>query len=315
MRNYLLTTVGALFVVFVFVQAFYNRPPLDFPLETFLTIEKGTPLQTIASDFEKRRIVRSAFWLKSFVTLRGGSGGAIAGDYFFKGRASALRIAERLVRGEYGLEETKVVIPEGLTNKEMAAIFARALPKFSAREFLALAAQKEGYLFPDTYQFLPNVSADIVIIAMEKNFNKKMSELESLVQISKKPLKDVVVMASLLEKEARTTDARRRISGILWKRLRLGMPLQVDAVFPYIFEGKLYDLTDGDLMTDSPYNTYKYKGLPPGAISNPGLDALRAAITPIDTQYLYYLSDKEGEMHYAKTHNEHLANRAKYLNL
>ncbi|TSC83813.1 MAG: UPF0755 protein [Parcubacteria group bacterium Gr01-1014_17] len=306
--------VIALFL-FAFVQAFYNRPPLDFPRETFLTIEKGTALAVIADDFDKRRIVRSPFWFKVFVTLRAGSDGAIAGDYFFRERASALRIAERLVTGEYGLEETRVVIPEGLTNKEIATLFARALPKFSAREFLSLAEKKEGYLFPDTYQFLPNIQASGVIAVMEENFNKKITGLEPLVQIFKKPLRDIIIMASLLEKEARTLDTRRRIAGILWKRLRLGMPLQVDAVFPYIFEGKAYDLTDGDLLVDSPYNTYKYKGLPVGAISNPGLDALRAAVTPIDTPYLYYLSDKNGDMHYAKTHEEHLVNRVRYLNM
>ncbi|MDP3661631.1 MAG: endolytic transglycosylase MltG [bacterium] len=303
------------FLLFAFVQAFYNRPPLNFPKETFLTIEKGTALSALADSFEERKLVRSAFWLKAFITLRAGSRGAVAGDYFFKDRSSALRIAERLVSGEYGLEETRVVIPEGLTNKEIASILARALPKFSAREFLSLAAKKEGYLFPDTYQFLPNVSASEVIAVMENNFSKKITELEPLIQIFKKPLRDVVIMASILEKEARTTDTRRSISGILWKRLRLGIPLQVDAVFPYIFEGKAYDLTNGDLLVDSPYNTYKYKGLPSGAIANPGLDALRAAVTPIDTPYLYYLSDKNGEMHYAKTHDEHLKNRARYLNL
>lgn len=315
MRISLLTFIGIVLFLFAFVQAFYNRSPLDFPKETFLTIENGTGLSTIADDFEKRKLVRSAFWLKAFVTLRAGSRGAVAGDYFFKERASALRIAERLISGEYGLEETSVVIPEGLTNKEVAAIFARALPKFSAREFLSLAEKKEGYLFPDTYNFLPNVSASAVIAAMEENFNKKITELEPLVQIFKKPLKEVVIMASILEKEARTTDTRRRISGILWKRLRLGIPLQVDAAFSYIFDGKAYDLTNGDLLVDSPYNTYRYKGLPLGAIANPGSDSLRSAVTPIDTPYLYYLSDKSGEMHYAKTHDEHLLNRARYLNL
>ncbi len=307
--------IGVVFISLALVHAFAFRAPSHFPDETFLTIEKGTPLQQVVTDFARRRLVRSGFWLRLLVTARRGDGGAVAGDYFFKQPASLPRIAERLSTGEFGLEETRVVIPEGLTNKEVAAAFARALPKWSAREFLSLAEKKEGYLFPDTYQFLPNVKPIDVVTTMENNFNKKIAELEPLIKIFKKPQRDVVIMASLLEKEARTTDTRRRIAGILWKRLRLGMLLQVDAVFPYIFDGKPYDLTDGDLLVDSPYNTYKYKGLPIGAISNPGLDALRAAVTPIDTPYLYYLSDKNGDMHYAKTHDEHLKNRAKYLNL
>lgn len=308
-------SIGVIFVSLLFLHALAFRAPAHFPNETFLMIERGTSLKTVTEDFEKRGLVRSGFWLRLLVTARRGDGGAVAGDYFFKKPASLSRIAERLAAGEFGLEETRITIPEGLTNKETAAIFARALPKFSAREFLSLAAKKEGYLFPDTYQFLPTVSASVVIATMEANFNKKITELEPLVQIFKKQIKDVVIMASLIEKEARTTDTRRRIAGILWKRLRLGIPLQVDAVFPYIFEGTTYDLTDGDLQVDSPYNTYRYKDLPPGAIANPGLDALRATLTPIDTPYLYYLSDKEGNMHYAKTHDEHLINRARYLNL
>lgn len=308
-------SMGVVFVALALLHAFAFRASTHFPTETFLTIERGTPLKTVTADFEKRGLVRSPFWLRLLITARRGDGGAVAGDYFFKKSASLPRIAERLAAGEFGLEEKRITLPEGLTNREVAAIFARALPKFSAREFLSLAAKKEGYLFPDTYQFLPNVSASAVIAAMEDTFNKKITDLQPLMQIFKKPLKNVVIMASLIEKEARTTDTRRRISGILWKRLRLGIPLQVDAVFPYIFEGKTYDLTDGDLLVDSLYNTYRYKGLPPGAIANPGLDALRATLTPIDTPYLYYLSDKNGNMHYAKTHEEHLLNRARYLNL
>jgi UPF0755 protein len=120
-------------------------------------------------------------------------------------------------------------------------------------------------------------------------------------------------MASLVEEEARTLETRRTIAGILWKRLKLGMPLQVDAVFPYIIGKNTYELSIGDLALDSPYNTYKYAGLPPAPITNPGLDAMLAAVTPTDSPYLYYLSDRNGKMHYARTHDGHLANKAAYL--
>lgn len=302
-------------IVFAFLYTIYFRASANFPVDTLLTIEIGTPLAKVAADLKERQLVRSAFWLRIAVSLRRGEAGALAGDYFFKSPASLLRIAERLATGEYGLPTARIVIPEGLSNRETALLLANHLPKFNIRDFLALAAEKEGYLFPDSYQFFTNATAAKVIVAMEDNFKKKAAELTPFFSGFGKPEREVVIMASLLEKEARTTDTRRHIAGILWKRLRLGMPLQVDAVFPYIFEGKAYDLTDGDLNVDSPYNTYRYKGFPPTAIANPGLDALRAALTPIDTPYFYYLSDKEGEMHYAKTHDEHLRNRARYLNL
>lgn len=120
-------------------------------------------------------------------------------------------------------------------------------------------------------------------------------------------------MASLLEEEARTTETRKMVSGILWKRLSAGMPLQVDAVFPYIIGKNTFEITLKDLEFDSPYNTYKYKGLPPGPISNPGKDSILAAIYPTKSDYWFYLSDKNGLMHYAITFDEHKINKAKYL--
>ena len=142
---------------------------------------------------------------------------------------------------------------------------------------------------------------------------RRIKPLEQDLSAFGRPLSDVIIMASLIEEEARTDDTRRKVSGILWKRLQKGMPLQVDGVFPYIFGDKPYDLTNGDLLIDSPYNTYKYIGLPPTPISNPGLAAILAAVTPITTPYWYYLSDRDGNMHYAVTHDEHLVNRVKYL--
>lgn len=133
------------------------------------------------------------------------------------------------------------------------------------------------------------------------------------VEKSGRTLNEIITMASLIEEEANTKESRRIISGILWQRIKQGMRLQVDAVFPYIMNKFSLQLTKEDLMDDSPYNTYRYAGLPPGPISNPGWDSIYAAIYPAKTSYLYYLSDREGNMYYAKTFEEHKANKAKYL--
>lgn len=125
-------------------------------------------------------------------------------------------------------------------------------------------------------------------------------------------ISDVIIMASILEGEALPKD-RQVVAGILWKRLSIGMPLQVDATFRYINGKGTYDLTADDLKIDSPYNTYIHKGLPPGPISNPGIDAISASLNPIPTKYLYYLTEKDGTIHYAKTFTEHIANKNKYL--
>ncbi|PIP73278.1 MAG: hypothetical protein COW88_02715 [Candidatus Lloydbacteria bacterium CG22_combo_CG10-13_8_21_14_all_47_15] len=148
---------------------------------------------------------------------------------------------------------------------------------------------------------------------MKENFIEKISTTAPAIKDFGESVHDVVVMASLLEKEARTMETREVIAGILWKRLKDGMPLQVDAVFPYINGKNTFQLSLEDLQVDHPYNTYTRKGLPPGPIANPGLDAIIAAINPEDTPYYFYLSDKEGMMHYARTFDGHLANKARYL--
>jgi UPF0755 protein len=149
---------------------------------------------------------------------------------------------------------------------------------------------------------------------MEQNFYHRIEPLEGLIADFGKPLDEVLTMASLLEKEARTPVSRRTIAGILWNRIDANMPLQVDAVFGYIKKGDIYSPKFSDLKVDSPYNTYKYKGLPPGPIANPSLASIRAAVTPIESSYLFYLSDRGGRMHYSTAYSQHLRYKRMYLN-
>ena len=300
-------TVSAIFYGLVW------RAPTSFPQQTFIRIASGRGLSSVAEELYKKNLIISPFWLKTFVVLLGGTKGLLAGEYAFPTRENVFSIAGRLTSGDSRLEPIKVTIPEGTSVKEMAELFDEALPLFNTKDFLKLAEAKEGFLFPDTYNFLPNETATTVVSAMEKNFVKATTVIQNDITRFKKTLKDVVIMASLVEEEARTTETRRIVAGILWKRLSIGMPLQVDAVFPYINGKNTYQLTTEDLAIDSPYNTYKYKGLPKGPISSPGLDSLKAVLTPIASPYLFYLSDKDGEMHYAKTFDEHVRNKERYL--
>ena len=148
---------------------------------------------------------------------------------------------------------------------------------------------------------------------MEDNFKSKIESVRGNIDNFKKPLTDVIIVASIIEDEAITSDDRRIVSGILWKRLKMKMPLQVDALFRYLDGKGTFDLTTEDLATTSPYNTYKYIGLPPTPINNPGLDSILAAVEPKKTNYLYFVSDKKGVMHYAATFEEHQRNRELYL--
>ncbi len=300
-------------ICFIFLYAIFFSPPSGLKTPALLHIEPGTPLSSIAEKLEQGKLIRHPWLFSGFIVLIQGERGAVAGTYFISKPQNVLTLAARIVSGRYEVSPVKVTFPEGSTVRDMSSILEEKLGDFDTAAFVSLAGAKEGHLFPDTYYFLPGESPERVMQTLEETFSEKIQSLREDISSFGKPLSDVVVMASLLEKEARTTDSRRIIAGILWKRLEGGMRLQVDAVFPYIIGKNTYQLTTEDLAVDSPYNTYRNKGLPPGAIGNPGLDALRAAVTPLGSPYFFYLSDKEGVFHYSSTHEEHVQKKRQYL--
>jgi UPF0755 protein len=276
-------------------------------------VPAGATVEEVGRALSEANLLRSEFWFKVWSHILPGRRIIKSGEYQFAESLSIFSLLNKLSRGKFEVVPIRVTIPEGTSVRQIAGILEEKLSRFDSVRFLETALRKEGYLFPDTYGFPKGISEQELLEAMQKNFEKRLAPFSIDIERFGKSLSDIIVMASLLEEEARTSETRRQVAGILWKRLRIGMPLQVDAVFPYIFQGKPYNLTNGDLKVESPYNTYIHTGLPPTPITNPGLDSIRAALTPIETKYFYYLSDKSGTMHYAVTHDEHLANRAKYL--
>ena len=177
-------------------------------------------------------------------------------------------------KGEFGLIAKKITLPEGTNSFEMAQILQKELPAFNADDFEKQVKDNdyEGYLFPDTYFFMPNTKAGDAISMMRENFARQIQPYGNDIVQSKKSLNDIITVASIVEEEANgSQDAKRIVAGILWKRLSLNMPLQVDSPFVY-YDGKnSYTLTKDDMAKNEPYNTYLNKGLPPTAITNPGL--------------------------------------------
>lgn len=287
--------------------------PPDFHAPRIVTIEEGTGLSAAAADLEARGVVRNSDVFLAAALIVGGERSLIAGDYYFPGPQNAFTIAARLTTGDYELDPVRITLPEGATVREMALILSEQLAYFDAQAFIALADGKEGYLFPDTYYFMPTASAETIVRAMENNFYRRIEPLAAEIASSGHTLHDIVTMASLLEKEASDPKVRRMIAGILWRRIDIGMKLQVDAVFPYIIGKNTFEVTMDDLMVDSPYNTYRYKGLPLGPIANPSLSSLEAAVRPIESNYLFYLADMRGVTHYSKTYAEHLRKQKLYL--
>jgi UPF0755 protein len=318
--NHIFRIVSAVFLLLVLFGAFYFfswRSPKPFPEQALVTVERGESLSQIANSFEQKGIIRSGFWLKAFIVILGGEKRVIAGDYYFPTATNLFRVAKMIHKGEFGLIAKKTTIPEGTCSYEIAKILEKELPAFNAKDFTKEVSDNnyEGYLFPDTYFFMPNTKAGDVILMMRENFTRQINQYEGDIAKFKKPFSEIINMASIIEEESNgNLEAKRIVSGILWKRLRLGMPLQVDAPFQYYNGKNSYTLTKEDLTENHPYNTYINKGLPPTAITNPGIDSIRAAITPTQTEYLYFLSDKKGGMHYAKNFDEHKRNRELYLN-
>ena len=197
--------------------------------------------------------------------------------------------------------------------KDMGVQIKKNIPSFDNATFYNMAKSFEGYLFPDTYFFYSNVTPDQVIETLRNNFNQKIKTALLDIQASGKSLQDVITMASIVEREATSSTDRKMIAGVLWKRISISMPLQVDPPFYYILGKDSSQITLKDLAMDSPYNLYKNKGLPPTPITNPGMSSILATVNPTTSNNLFFLSDKKGAIHYAPTYEGHVANKLKYL--
>lgn len=287
--------------------------PTDFAPGSVVNIAQGTSAPFVAHKLADARVIRHSSLLLLVLRLSGTSEGVRAGEYRFDTPQNVFTVAARLATGAYGFPPVRLTFPEGSTVREMAAQVASTFPGISAEAFLKEAEPYEGYLFPDTYFFPASSDAASIVALMRANFNAKTASLLGEARAPSDSFSDIVILASLIEKEARTSENKRVVAGIISNRLKLGMPLQVDAVFGYIFGRDTYSPSYADLTVDSPYNTYTHTGLPPGPIGNPGLDSLEAALHPVQTDYLFYLTGRDGLMHYATTHAGHQANRKKYL--
>ena len=306
-RKYPYISAGTFAVLLGYV--FFIQAPFSFPERGVFVVEEGDTVTEVARNLEEQNYIRSSAFFSIWVRLTGGDSGILSETYTFDDRANMFTIAGRLIQGDTGTPLIKITFPEGSTVREMANILDRYFDEFDTSQFLAIALPQEGYLFPDTYRFSPRTTPERVVETMRATFDANVATIQEEIDAFDVPLSDVVIMASLLEKEARRFETRQTIAGILWSRIEIGMPLQVDAVFGYILQTETFSPTFDQLEIDSPYNTYQNLGLPPGAIANPGLDSMLAAVTPIETPYLFYLTGADGRMYYAETFDRHVANR------
>lgn len=280
----------SIFIIIILTTFYFLSAPFKNS-DVLIHISSGEPLSSISSELINNQAIRSNFTLKVFIKLLGTKNGIIKGDYLIKKNSPVWIVAWQVSRGHHNVEPIKVTLKEGITKNNMAKILADKIPNFNTDLFLNDPRSKEGYLFPDTYFFYSLSSTDEIITDITANFQKRINSIDKDIKSGNHSLSDIITMASILEKEAGGKNDIAIISGILWKRIQLGMPLQVDAA----------------------PNTYKEIGLPESPIGNPGLLSIKAALHPQESRYLFYLHDKDGNVHYAVDFNEHRSNILKYL--
>lgn len=322
LKNIFLFIVSILIIVFIYICIEIYLPLNSQSKETiFFTIEKGWGNDNIADALKEAKIIRSSYFFKFYTLLTLKHSDLKAGEYILSSNMPIRQIANIMAKGSVIRE--KIVIPEGW-NKNDIGEYLQKKGICEKKYFLSLIGNDysesydflkdkpkdldlDGYLFPDTYEISKGTACEEILNDMLTNFGRKITqEMRNEIRRQKKTVFDIITMASMIEKEVISLEDKKIVSGILWKRMVIGMPLQIDATIVYITGKSKVSLSDTKI--DSPYNTYAYYGLPKGPISNPGLESIIAAMYPQQSKYFYYLTS--GKTIFSETLEEH--NRAKW---
>lgn len=290
--------------------------------ERFVDIPPGTGAATIARRLQEAGIVRDAATFQAAVSWTGQSRQLQAGEYRFDRPTAAVDVVNRLARGD--VYARPITFPEGLTIVEMSALYesrgfgpaagfrAAARDAARVRDLDPDAADLEGYLFPDTYALPRSTPPARLVAQMVERFRSVYSDdLRRAAQAQGLTTREVVTLASLVEKETAREDERPLVAAVYRNRLKIGMALQADPTVVYALRAAgRYDgnIRRQDLLFDSPYNTYRHAGLPPGPIAAPGEASIRAVLEPASVSYLYFVSRNDGSHVFARTLAEHNRN-------
>lgn len=330
------------FALFVFVAQGIYLPADKSQTETKrIAIGKGMGGREIAQTLQEQGIIKWAPFFRIYVLTKEAQEDLKAGEYNLSPSMTIPEIVEKMVEG--AVVKKEITIIEGWNLRDLgwhlegkgiaqaeelfelvgfpAIDYSKAEdlpePKNLNLPFLSEKSDKvglEGYLFPDTYEILPGEGVEDFVLRVLDNFDKKVyTEIKDEVGSREETLFEILTMASLIEKEVRGEEDKKLVSGILWKRLEVGMPLQVDASIVYVTGKKTTKVSKRETEIDSLFNTYKYRGLPLGPICNPGLESIEASLNPEESSYWYYLSTPGGETVFSNTLQEHNRAKARYL--
>ena len=311
-----LCSLGALCLTVLLIGMFLVLPPTSSEEVVNFDVPTGSSSQAIAKRLVEEKLIRSEHAFRLVVRYRGTGKRLQAGTYALRRNMALWDILNEFEKGQVTL--INWTVPEGLTAPAIAELwetaglgaakaFQEACESPHLLERYGLADKKvEGYLFPNTYKFAKGTKVETVVEMMLNEFKQRWTDsFDEEARNLGRTRHEIVTLASIIEKEAQSKLERPRISSVFHNRLKRKWRLQADPTVLYALGNPARLLTKGDLSVDSPYNTYKHKGLPPGPIANPGIDSIIAALRPEKTDYLYFVAIGEGKHHFSKTLSEH----------
>lgn len=330
----IIVPIVSIIVVFVIMATFvviqigpYNKNNND---DIVVDVPTGSTLGQIADILKENNLIKNKTLFKLYVRVSNNASKLKSGKYLFNQTYSNKGIIEDLSKGKIYNDGIKITVPEGSTSFEITDILVKNKlgdksvyedlinkPKSFKDKFKFIDDENikslEGFLYPSTYYFDEKQTEKEVLDHMLETFESKYNEkLQKRQKELKTPLYEVINLASIVEKEAVLDEDRPIIASVFYNRIKIGMPLQSDATIQYIFKERKKSITYNDLKIDSPYNSYKEKGLPPTPIANPGIKSIEAVLYPASTEYLYFVATIEGGNTYSKTYEEHIKNVEKY---
>ena len=310
------------FFLLWFVPSAWFAQPNAKAVTLTIEIPPGSSASQVATLLQDKGIIASSFGYELYAHVDSSTNAPRAGAYKLQNGMSYRAIARQLATGP-ARDEVSIQIIEGWSMDEESKAVSEAGGSWKVPTvadwvqdypFLSSLSNKtslEGYLFPDTYRVWKDQLPGSLVKKQLDNFVVHEPTLEQEAKKQGRTMQQVMTLASIVEKEVADPAQRKVVAGIFMRRLKEGMPLQSDATVNYVTHAGHARATADDLKIDSPYNTYKYPGLPPGPICNPGAEAIEAALHPAETPYRYFLTDDKGKMYYAKTFDEHQANARK----
>lgn len=295
-----------------FLFDYFVNLPQPVAKDVLFLVQKGDSLNKIAQSLEDQKLINNKYLFILYLKINRLYPQIKAGEYLIDKNVSIVQVAEKLKSGKVYLR--KITFPEGLTSVEIAGLLQD--DEFLAREDFEIP--QEGSILPETYTFIRGDSPKKVLAQAQKSMTEVLEQAwnERAENLPLKSKEELLILASIVEKETGVGSERAQVAAVFVNRLRLGMLLQTDPTVIYaITKGKEElnrPLTRKDLAIDSPYNTYKYAGLPPAPICNPGKEAIFAAAHPVNSEYLYFVASGTGGHNFAATLSEHNENVRKW---